>query len=400
MAKPNILFIANNNIGFGLSGGDTIFINFLKYWKKHSQLTFLACQEAIDITPSPILQNIKVILTDKINKNSDNSPINLIFHYFRRLFRASSIIFKNKNIILNHNFVYSVSDFLPDLLPAFIIKLLNPKIKWIAGYYLFAPNPFSPDSPYKKNQFIKGLFYWLIQKFTLILVDNAADYVFITSTPDSSRFKHPERTVIIKGGVDVSKIKIYLKTHALPPTRKRHFDACFFGRFHPQKGLLELIEIWNLVVRKRPKAKLAIIGQGELMSKMKQKINTFNLNKNITVFGFSTGNQLYDIFSDSKIILHPAVFDSGGMAAAEAMAFGLPGVSFDLESLKTYYPQGMIKTPCFDLTAFSLNIIHLLTDNYLYSRLSQQAKLLIKNEWDWEKRSIIILNKITKNYIQ
>ena len=45
------------------------------------------------------------------------------------------------------------------------------------------------------------------------------------------------------------------------------------------------------------------------------------------------------------MVVHPAIFDSGGMAAAEAMAWGLPGVSFDLPALKTYYPQGMIKNP-------------------------------------------------------
>ena len=31
------------------------------------------------------------------------------------------------------------------------------------------------------------------------------------------------------------------------------------------------------------------------------------------------------------------------MAAAEAMAWGLPGVSFDLESLKTYYQKVWLK---------------------------------------------------------
>jgi len=33
------------------------------------------------------------------------------------------------------------------------------------------------------------------------------------------------------------------------------------------------------------------------------------------------------------------------MAAMEAMAWSLPGVCFDLEALKTYYPKGMVKVP-------------------------------------------------------
>ena len=50
------------------------------------------------------------------------------------------------------------------------------------------------------------------------------------------------------------------------------------------------------------------------------------------------------IFKDSKIVLHAAIYDSGGMAACEAMACELPGVSFDLPALKTCYPKGMFKT--------------------------------------------------------
>jgi len=56
------------------------------------------------------------------------------------------------------------------------------------------------------------------------------------------------------------------------------------------------------------------------------------------------------------------------MSAAEAMAWGLPGVSFDLEALKTYYPKGMIKTPCFNHDKFAANIINLLSNQSLYQK--------------------------------
>ena len=166
------------------------------------------------------------------------------------------------------------------------------------------------------------------------------------------------------------------------------------GRFHPQKGCLELIKIWQQVVSKIPSAKLAIIGQGEMESKMKQLINKYNLTKNITFFGFQNGKPKYDIFTNSKVIIHPATYDSGGMASAEAMAFGLPGVSFDLEALKTYYPKGFIKTKCFSNKIFAQNIIKLLKHKDVYVKLSQESKNLIQSHWDWAKRSQEIYNEI------
>ena len=393
MVKLKVLFIANNNIGFGLSGGDTIFLKLLSHWKKQCSLTLLACQEAINILPKNSV-SAKIIITDSVNPNPHNSISNLFLHYLRRIFKVFTTIHRHQDLN-NHHVVYSVSDFLPDLLPAVYLKIHNPHIKWIAGYYLFAPPPWSKSSPYHGIRYFKGFVYWLIQKFTLPLVNRYADLVLITSAPDRSRFLPSKSVFVIQGGVDLPVIKKYLQTHPLPPVSHRKFDACFLGRFHPQKGVLELIDIWKIVTSTQPNAKLAIIGKGELEKQMHLKILKLKLSQNITLLGFRDGNSKYDIFRQSKIVVHPATYDSGGMAAAEAMAFGLPGISFDLESLKTYYPQGMIKTPCFDLKLFARNILNLLTDQNLYQKTSYQANNLILSKWSWEKKSTEILSTIS-----
>ena len=60
-------------------------------------------------------------------------------------------------------------------------------------------------------------------------------------------------------------------------------------------------------------------------------------------------------FSFGKVVSHPAFYDSGGMASAEAMVFGLPCVGFKLKA--------------FDL---------------------------IEENWFWDKRAEEILNAILK----
>ena len=81
------------------------------------------------------------------------------------------------------------------------------------------------------------------------------------------------------------------------------------------------------------------------------------------------------------------------MAAAEAMAWGLPGVSFDLKALKTYYPKGMIKTRPGDIRQFADNILRLLDNARLYKNMSEDARSLIIETWDWNKRARFILDK-------
>jgi len=215
--------------------------------------------------------------------------------------------------------------------------------------------------------------------------------VWVTNEPDRWRFidsrLSPEKVVAVRGGVDV-------KTPAsIPEPEKKRFDAVFIGRFHPQKGVLELVEIWRFVCEKRKFAQLAIIGIGELETDLRKKISNYGLENNIVLFGFKDGLEKLKIFKDSKVVVHPAIYDSGGMAACEAMACGLPGVSFDLPALRTYYPKGMLKTPCYDLNMFAQNIMKLLNDEKLYKKTAKDALDWAK-EWDWDKRAEEMLSVV------
>lgn len=389
--EKEIVFIANNNVGTGLSGGDRIFIEFIKNWQNKIKITVLASQEAIVLLNRYKIKKINIIETDKkINISNNLSIIKLIKHIFRRTYIGISTIYKNAKIIKEANYIYSVSDFYPDLIPALIAKTINPKITWIAGYYLFAASPFSINFPYKGKLILKGIFYWLMQIPSYLLCKLKADIVFVTSHPDIKKFNN-KKVIVIQGGVDITESDKYLISNN---KNKKKYDAVFIGRLHSQKGILELIDVWKIVTNKIPGAKLAVVGNGELEKEVRSKITKLKLKNNIKLFGFLDGSKKHNIFKLSKIVVHPAIYDSGGMAAAEAMAWGLPGVSFDLESLKTYYPQGMIKIPLKNYQLFADNIIKLLNNNKLYKTNSTRALELIRKNWDWSKRSQTIYNQI------
>jgi glycosyltransferase involved in cell wall biosynthesis len=197
----------------------------------------------------------------------------------------------------------------------------------------------------------------------------------------------PDRVIAVRGGVDT-------KTPLLiPEPHKKEFLAVFVGRFHPQKGVTELIDIWKFVCERQKNARLAMIGVGELEGEVNMKIKQHGLGKNVVLFGFKDGIAKLKIFKDSLVVVHPAIYDNGGMAACEAMACGLPGVSFDLLPLRSYYPKGMIKTPCFDLQKFALNILRLYDEHDLYSRTRSEAMELAK-EWDWDSRALELLKSM------
>lgn len=383
--KQKLLVIANNNIGSGQSGGDTIFLEFIKNWQKQLDITVFGSQETLNLLHRYHLTT-KFILTDKVNHNCQPTTINLIFHTFRRLYCGLLSFFSHLSVFKQANYCYTVSDFIPDHFFGCLYKITSRSGIWLSGHYLFVPRPGSKYNPYH-HQPLKGWFYYQIQKITRYISQHFADQILVTSDPDCKYFPH-KKVFVVQGGVE------FVEQKQLPPTSKRRFDAVFQGRLHPQKGVLELVDIWHLVVKKMPSAKLAIIGDGQLENQLRQKILNLKLSKNVTLFGFKIGQEKNNIFKNSKVVVHPAIYDSGGMSAAEAMAWGLPGVSFDLESLKTYYPQGMIKTPLGNYQEFADNIIALLSDNKLYQQTSQEALTLIKNVWDWHHRSQILYKQI------
>lgn len=396
--KLAIHIIANAALGPVLSGSDRIFIECARRWaRKGNDIFIYVWEEGYEMCKRNELKNVNYIIWSALRWKKLGFPIS----YLARAIIGSVRILK---LNISHDrthriIVYSASDFWPDSIPAFVMKLRSTRAKWIAGFYLFAPKPWQKDSPYRGKRFLLGLFYSLTQFLAYWIIKRYSDMVFVTSQPDVKRFvtrkRDKTKILVIRGGIDLKPSIEYLNSKKESPIEKRRYDACFVGRFHYQKGVRDLINIWRLVVKRKSDAKLAMVGTGPLISEVQDKIAQFGLNDNIELLGFKDGEEKYEVFRQSRVIVHPATYDSGGMAAIEGMAWRLPGVSFDLEALKTYYPKGMLKTPCYDLNAFAENIIKLLENKKLYKKTREDAIVWAK-EWDWDKRAATILKRIEK----
>ena len=137
---------------------------------------------------------------------------------------------------------------------------------------------------------------------------------------------------------------------------------------------------------------LVVIGDGRLKDECLSKATG-----NITFVGDKYGKDLDNIIKSCRVAVHPAVYDSGGMALANCMSFGLPGVSFDLPALKTYYPKGVEKVPRFSKVLFAEAILRLLEDEGYYKAMSKEALDLVDNYWRWDKRAKEIWDEMYLN---
>ena len=394
----NIHIFALAAHGMGISGGDRIFIEFARRWQKKAFVTIYVNEEGKEMCGNQNLlegKNLKYVIwnTSKINK------FGFVVTYFYRILRAvvGSLKLKIKNN--SATVIYSASEFWMDSLPAFILKLRYPKIIWAASWYQTAPNPIKgyAEGDRDEKYTFKALLYWLSQLPIKPLISNFADFVLVNNEIEKKEFpklSKNNRAIVVLGAVDLDRIN---KWQSKNKKIDKIYDAVFQGRFHPQKGVVELVEIWEKVVEKSPKAKLAMIGDGPLMEDVKTKIKNLKLEKNINLFGYVfDGDRKYKTFSQSKLVVHPAFYDSGGMASAEAMAFGLPCVGFNLKSYESYYPSGMVKVEIGDLSAFSMAILKLLKNYKLRYKIANEGLEMLNSSWSWDIRASHILKSILK----
>lgn len=100
------------------------------------------------------------------------------------------------------------------------------------------------------------------------------------------------------------------------------------GRLAKQKGYDILVDIWKIVADRHPDWKLVIYGDGECRTELEEKIKKNNLTDSFILAGFT--NDVYSKMQESAMFVMSSRFEGYPMALIEAMACGLPCVSFDI----------------------------------------------------------------------
>ena len=238
-----------------------------------------------------------------ISKMGSWKKMGFVVNYIARIIEGIRIGFSLKLENTTSTIVYSASEFWMDSLPAFILKLRHRQIKWAAAWYQSAPSPLTGFTEGYNSRFrLQAFIYWFVQLPIKPIIDQFADFVLVNNENEKKVFRKlnkKKRTVVVLGAIDLENIKKWKKRFTKKP---KIYDAVFQGRFHPQKGVVELIDIWKKVIKRTADAKLMLIGNGPLMKRVEEKVKGEKLEKNIFLEGYLfDGKEKYKIFSQSKL---------------------------------------------------------------------------------------------------
>jgi glycosyltransferase involved in cell wall biosynthesis len=167
-------------------------------------------------------------------------------------------------------------------------------------------------------------------------------------------------------------------------------NLLFVGRFIYWKGITLLIEALGLVTEKLPNVKMALVGEGADLERLKNLITKKSLEKNTKIILWLEQSELKKYYQESDIFVFPSLHDSSGNVLLEAMSNGLPIICFDnagpgfivdeTSGLKIDLNNKSANTIIEELAE---SITKLANDTELRQKLSQGALERVK-EFTWE----------------
>ncbi|HXH21900.1 MAG TPA: glycosyltransferase family 4 protein [Dehalococcoidia bacterium] len=152
------------------------------------------------------------------------------------------------------------------------------------------------------------------------------------------------RSVIAELGVDAAKVTVipsgFDASRFRPLGLERAPDwALFVGRLDARKGFRFLLESWVEVARRRPQARLFVVGSGPLEPWARRFVAQHCLEASVRFLGRQSEDGLISWYNRVSVVVVPSVFEGFGLTALEALACGAQVVASDVEGLADVVPD-------------------------------------------------------------
>ena len=277
----------------------------------------------------------------------------------------------------------TVSDYFCDIIPALALKK-RTGAKWIAWIHHCETDPKLRPG----NRLVNELTFRM-QRWSFKRIAAHADAAWINDTLAGDEIERrllalgmdKSRIRRMQNGIDLSTIQA---THPLTLSPSHPLtDAVMIG-VRPNKGLHDIIPIWQMVQKLRPDTTLTLMGGMSGEAEVVKEIERLKLP--ITVFkpanGFLPAADYYAKIKEAKILFAPSHEEGWGIAVCEAMAAGLPVVAYDLPAYRKIYPGAYSAVPCFDQAMFAHTVARILNDPAEYARLQNLGRIC-SSQYDW-----------------
>lgn len=362
--KKTIVYAFMNAYSSGKSGGDIRFIEVAKRWK-NADITVVTSQKGADLC-----QESKLSVKTKITSN-EKVFSGIFSTYLKRTIRALVATYKRNGQVL----WYATSDFFPDVIPAFFLKRNGEK--WVQLIHHLYPH----YSTRPGNIALNTIAYYL-QKISFWLIKRRADVIIVAN--------ELVKTQLLHHGFDLAKLFVssnginFSSLQKISPAIDQ-YGGIFMGRLTYSKGVFDLVDIWKLIVKKNPTARLAIVGEGnkELKNQLIRSIRKNRLENNIELLGYLSDERAIGLIKSSVIFIFPSYEEGFGIAIVEALACGRTVVTYGLPTLRSVFKNAIETVPCYNKQIFARKVLALLQKKP--SAQTSANRIEFARQFDWDR---------------
>ena len=159
------------------------------------------------------------------------------------------------------------------------------------------------------------------------------------------------------------------------------------GRLVYEKGFQHLIDAMPKILANYNDAKLIIAGKGGMLDELKQKVSYLGIDNKVYFTGKLDSKDLFKMYKCADIAVFPSTYEPFGLVAIEAMYGGIPTVVSDvggLDEIVTHGVDGM-KSYAGNANSIADSVLTLLFDHQLCDNIVKNAKVKVKNTYNWNK---------------
>ena len=161
----------------------------------------------------------------------------------------------------------------------------------------------------------------------------------------------------------------------------------FMGRLVYEKGFQHLIAAAPKILSGYNDSKFIIAGKGAMLDELKAQVNYLGINNKVYFTGQLSYKDLCKMYKIADVAVFPSTYEPFGMVAIEAMFAGVPTVVSDVGGLNEIVNHGVdgMKSYAGNPNSIADSVLALLYDHRLADDVSKNAKIKIKNLYNWNK---------------
>ncbi len=295
-----------------------------------------------------------------------NTPINLSWY------GEVKKIFADENPDLVH--VHSPVPYLPDI-AAHVAKSGRKKIPVVLTYH---------SGSMLKGSFLIDIIIVVYEKIFLRKIFSSSDAVVAISQEFAKRTfpQFQDKTCFIPTGVDLQRFS--------PTPLPSQDRVTYVGRIEHSsswKGVEQLLQAMVIVVKKRRKAVLELVGGGDALDYYKTRAEELGIKNSVIFSGPQMGQNIVEAYRRSTVVALPSTSDSEAFSITlvEAMASGRPIIGTNIggtPQVIEHSKNGFLVPPK-DPAALAQAILMILEDKSLAQKIGEYGRVKAQGfSWD------------------